>query len=127
MDEKETMPPGLLDTLRQLGVTILAIIQNRLELLIVELQEDRMRLFETLLIVAAIVALAFFTLTLAAAGVIILVWKMFGVAGLFVLAGIGLLATLLVCWRLRVRLRNWPLLAGTLAELRKDREWLENK
>jgi uncharacterized membrane protein YqjE len=59
--------------------------------------------------------------------VIVLVWKEFGVAGLFVLAGVGLIATLLVCWRLRVRLMNWPVLAGTLAELRKDREWLENK
>jgi uncharacterized membrane protein YqjE len=127
MDEKEPMPPGLLDTLQRVGTTILSIIQNRLELLIVELQEDRVRLFETLLMVAAIVALGFFTLTLVAAGVIVLVWKEFGVAGLFVLAGVGLLVTLLVCWRLRVRLQNWPLLAGTLAELRKDREWLENK
>lgn len=127
MDEPESIPPGFLETLQRLGATILAIIQNRLELLIVELQEDRIRLFETLLMVAAIVALAFFTLTLMAAGVIILVWKEFGVAGLFVLAGIGLIVTLLVCWRLRVRLKNWPLLAGTLAELRKDREWLENK
>lgn len=127
MDEQDPVPPGLLETLQRVGTTVLAIIQNRLELLIVELQEDRIRLFETLLMVAAIVALGFFTLTLVAAGVIVLVWKEFGVAGLFVLAGVGLIATLLVCWRLRVRLMNWPVLAGTLAELRKDREWLENK
>lgn len=127
MDENENIPPGLLNTLRRLGATILAIFQNRLELLIVELQEHRIRLVEALLLVAAIVALGFFTLTLAAAAVIFLVWKAFGVAGLFVLSGIGLIGTLLVGWRLRARLKNWPLLAGTLAELRKDREWLENK
>jgi len=127
MDEKENIAPGLLDTLQRLGATILAIFQNRLELLIVELQEHRIRLVETLLLVAAIMALGFFTLTLAAAAVIFLVWKEFGVAGLFVLSGIGLVGTLLVGWRLRARLKNWPLLAGTLAELRKDREWLEKK
>jgi len=127
MDEKENIPPGLLDTLQRLGATVLAIFQNRLELLIVELQEHRIRLVKALLLVAAMVALGFFTLTLAAAGVIFVVWKEFGVAGLFGLSGIGLVGTLLVGWRLRARLKNWPLLAGTLAELRKDREWLENK
>jgi uncharacterized membrane protein YqjE len=72
--------------------------------------------------VAAVVALAFFTLTLAAIGVILLVWKEFGVWGLFIMSGLGLAGTLLAVWLLRARLKNWPLLAGTLAELKKDRE-----
>jgi uncharacterized membrane protein YqjE len=127
MDDKDPTPPGLFDTIHRLGATILTVFQNRLELLIVELQEHRVHLMETLLLLAAVVALGFFTLTLAAAGVVILVWYKFGVAGLFILSGIGLLATLIVGWCLRTRLKNWPLLAGTLAELRKDREWLESK
>ncbi len=127
MDEKETMPPGLLDTLRQLGATILAIFHNRLELLVVELQEHRIRLVEALVLVAAMVALGFFTLALATAAVIIVVWTEFGVEGLLVLSGMGLIGTLLLGWQLRKRLKNWPLLEGTLAELRKDREWLEKK
>lgn len=127
MDERETTPPGLLDTLRQLGATVLAIFHNRLELLVVELQEHRIRLVEALVLVAAMAALGFFTLTLATAVVIIVVWKEFGVGGLLVLSGIGLVGTLLLGWQLRKRLRSWPLLEGTLAELKKDREWLENK
>ena len=125
--EHEDVPPGLLDTLRRLAATIVGIFQNRLELVIVELQEHRLRVIEALWLMAAVVALAFFTLTIAAAGIILLVWREFGVAGLFILSGVGLIATLLVGWRLRARFKEWPLLADTLAELRKDREWLENK
>jgi uncharacterized membrane protein YqjE len=127
MEENEEAPPHLPDTLRRLGSAILAILQNRLELLLVELHEDRIRLFEALLLVVAIVALGLFTLTLAAAAVIVLVWHNFGVTGLFILSGVGLLAMLLIGWRLHLRLKNWPLLPGTLDQLKKDRECLENK
>jgi uncharacterized membrane protein YqjE len=127
MDEKENAPPGFQQTLRNLGATILAIFHNRLELVIVELQEHRIRLIEALWLVVAAIVLAFFTLTLASAALILLVWKEFGVGGLFILSGIGLLGTVLVGWQLRARLKSWPLLEGTLAELKKDREWLEKK
>lgn len=127
MDEHEPMPPGLLDTLRRVGATILAIVHNRLELLIVELQEHRIRLIETLLLLAATAALGFFTLALAATAVVILVWNRFGVAGLFVLSGIGLVGTVVIGWQLWRYVKNWPLFEGTLSELKKDREWLENK
>ena len=127
MDEKEATPPGVLETLRRTGATMLGIFQNRLELFAVELQEERLHLIEALLLIAAIVALGFFTLALAAAGVIVLLWSTFGVAILFILSGIGLVGTLLVAWRLRERLKDWPFLSGTLAELKKDREWLEKK
>ena len=115
------------ETLRRLGAAALAIFQNRLELLVVELHEDRIRLFEALLLLVAIVALGLLTLMLAVAGVIALVWHNFGVPGLFILSGVGLIATLLVGWRLHLRLKNWPLLPGTMEQLKKDRECLENK
>ncbi|HTV39526.1 MAG TPA: phage holin family protein [Candidatus Sulfotelmatobacter sp.] len=127
MDDKEAVPPSLPETLRRIGAAALAIFQNRLELLVVELHEDRIRLFEALLLLVAIVALGLLTLMLAVAGVIALVWHHFGVPGLFILSGIGLLATLLVCWRLHLRLKDWPLLPGTMEQLKKDRECLENK
>jgi uncharacterized membrane protein YqjE len=113
--------------LRRLAATILAIFQNRLELLMVELQEERLRLFNALLLTTAIVALGGFTLAMAAFALGVVVWDEFGVQGLFALSGLGLVSTLLAYWRLRVRLKNWPLLSGTLAELKKDRECLESK
>ena len=127
MDEHETARPSLLDTLRRLGSTVLAIVQNRLELLVVELQEERVHLLNTLLLTAAIAALGLFTLAMAACALSIVVWNEFGVKGLWALSGLGLICTQLAYWRLCVRLKNWPLLAGTLAELKKDREGLEGR
>jgi len=127
MDEEPTARLGLFKTLRRLGVTILSIIQNRLQLLVVELQEERLRLFNALLLVAVVVGLGFFTLITAVAAVLILVWNEFGVSGLIVASVLGLIGTLLTYWRLRSRLKHWPLLAGTLGELEKDRACLDPK
>jgi uncharacterized membrane protein YqjE len=127
MDDKEEVPLKLPETLRRLGSAILAILQNRFELLVVELHQDRIRLVETLLLVVAVVALGLFTLILAAAAVIFLIWNEFHVMGLFIVSAVGLVATLVVGWRLNLRLKNWQLLPGTLEQLKKDRECLENK
>ena len=127
MNEGETERHGVFDTLRRLGSTILAILQNRLELLSVELREERVRLVNALLLAAAIVALGFFTLAFAAIALAVIVWDTFGALGLFALSGLGLVATLIAYWRLRLRLKHWPFLSGTLAELKKDRELLGDK
>ena len=127
MDEEETIRPGLLKTLRQLAATVLAIIQNRLELLAVELREERLRLFNALLLTAVIVALGCYTLAMAASALAVVAWTEFGVTGLLALSGLGLAGTLLAYWRLRARLKHWPLLSGTLAELKNDREALEGR
>jgi uncharacterized membrane protein YqjE len=127
MDEGETARPDLLETLRRLDVILLAILQNRLELLTAELQEERLRLFSALLLTAAIVALGFVTLALVAFALVVVAWGEFGVMGVVALGGLSLVATLLAIWRLRVRLQNWPLLSDTLAELKKDRACLEGK
>jgi uncharacterized membrane protein YqjE len=125
MDENEKA--GLLEAPRRLGATFLTILHNRLELLVVELQEERVRILEAMLFVAVIATLAFFTLAAVTTAVIILTWNKFGVDGLFVIGGLGLAGTLLVFWRLWVRLKNWAFLPGTLAELKKDLECLDNK
>jgi uncharacterized membrane protein YqjE len=127
MEENEQASAGLLDTPRRLGGAFLTVLHNRLELLVVELQEERIRIFEAVLLLAVIVALGFFTLALLAAALIYLTWNEFGVIGLFALSGAGLVAALLVFWRLWLRLKDWEFLPGTLNELKKDLECLDNK
>jgi uncharacterized membrane protein YqjE len=127
MDDNETVRPGLLEILRRLGATFLGILQSRLELLVVELEEERHRIFHALLLTAAIVALGLVTLAMAAFALVVVVWIEFGVVGLVTLIGLSLVSTLLAHWRLRVRLKNWPFLSGTLAELNKDRACLGSK
>lgn len=127
MDEHEYAPAGFMENARRLGATFLGVLHNRLELLSVELQQERIRIIEAILLIAAIAALGFFTLALLAAALIYLTWNEFGVEGLFILSGVGLVGTLLVFWRLWLRLKDWAFLPGTLAELKKDFECLDNK
>ena len=82
MDENKTVQLGALETLRRLAATIPAILQNRLELLVVELEEERLGLFNALLLTAAIVALGFVTLALAAFALAVVAWHEYGVLGL---------------------------------------------
>ncbi len=124
MGAEEAGRPGAFEALRRFGATVLAVLRNRLELLVVELQEERLRLLKALVWVAVAAALACFTLTMAALGVVIVVWDHYGVEGVFALSGLGLAATALAFWRLRARWKNWPLLSATLAELKKDFECL---
>jgi uncharacterized membrane protein YqjE len=127
MDEHENAPAGFMENARRLAATFLGVLHNRLELLSVELQQERVRILEALLLISAIAALGFFTLALLAAALIYLTWNEFGVEGLFILSGAGLVGTLLVFWRLWIRLKDWAFLPGTLAELKKDFECLDNK
>jgi len=93
---------------------------------LVELEEERLRLFNALLLAAAIIALGFMTLALATAALVVVAWSEFGVMGLLTLCGLSLVSTLLACWLLRVRLKNWSFLSHTLAELKKDRVCLKS-
>ena len=127
MDEKQTSRPGLLQSLRLLAATVLAILQNRFELLVVELQEERVRLFNALLLVAGVAALGCLTLATTTVTLLVMVWIKYRVAGLAAMSFLLLAAALVAYWRLRVRLKNWTPFSETLAELKKDRECLESK
>ena len=66
MDEKETVRSGNAGNVAPAGSTVLAILQNRLELLAVELQEERVRLFNALLLRRPLWRWDLFTLAMAA-------------------------------------------------------------
>jgi uncharacterized membrane protein YqjE len=127
MEQGEAQRHGVFETVRRLAATVLAILHNRLELVVVELEQERLRLFDALLLAAVVVALGFFTLAMAVVAALIVVWDKYGVNGLMAASGLGLVCTLFAYWRLRARLKNWTLLSSTMAELKKDRECLERK
>jgi len=117
----------LLDSVRRIGSTLLAILANRLELFLVELQEQRAHLLGALLLVLALAVCAIMTLILVTFTVVILFWREHRLAVLCGLAALYLAGTLVAAWRLRARLRDWPAFAATLGELKKDRQCLEGK
>jgi uncharacterized membrane protein YqjE len=124
----ETSPVSfkqLATTSKQFTRRLLTIGENRLELLAVEVQEERERLLHVGLLalgVATFGLLAGFTLT---AAIVVLLWAwspagvLLALTVLYAAIGGGLY------WRLTGLLRNWRTLADSLDQLRKDRDCLE--
>ena len=124
MSEPKEKPGGIFTSLRRILDGGLAIVQNRVELLAVELREEKCRLVEAIIWASAAVAFGMMTLTLLTFVVVILFWEDARVAVLLTLSLLYLLATFLAWRGLRMRLSNYSAFSGTLGEIRKDRACL---
>jgi uncharacterized membrane protein YqjE len=103
----------------------LTIGENRLELLTVEVQEERERLLHAFLLalgVAAFGLLAGLTLT---AAIAVWLWTWSPLAVLLILTGLYGAAGVWLYRRLTGLLCNWQTLSASLDQLRKDRACLE--
>ncbi len=103
---------------------LLTIGENRLELLTVELQEERERLlqaFHLALAVAALGLLAGITLT---AAIVVWLWA-YPVAVLLTLTALYAASAFGLYRRLTLLLRDWQTLSASLDQLQKDRACLE--
>jgi uncharacterized membrane protein YqjE len=99
--------------------------ENRLELLAVEVQEEREHHLHAILLafgVAAFGLLASLTLT---AAIVVWLWAWSPVAVLLILTALYAAAGICLYRRLIGLLRNWQTLSATLNQLRKDRAGLE--
>jgi len=104
---------------------LLAVLSNRAELLLVEVQEERHRLLEILLLMAVLVVVGTVALTVVTFTLVILLWEQ-RVWTLVILSLLYLGAGTAVFLQLRRRLRNWEAFSATLDEFEKDREWLKD-
>ena len=115
----------LVETSKRFARRLLIIGENRLELLMVEVQEERERLRHAFLLalgVAAFGLLAGITLT---AAIVVGLWAYSPVAVLLTLTGLYAAAGIYFFWRLTGLLRDWQMLSASLDQLRKDRACLE--
>ena len=127
MDEGSKTPPGIIASLKRLLDLTLAIAHNRLELLLVELQEERLQFFELLVLGAIAVLLAALTLMTITVTLVVLCLRAERTDLLIALLVIYLVVTAVAFWRLRQRLHHWTPFSSTMAELKKDKEWLAKK
>ena len=118
---------GIFASLRGLLKTVLAIAQNRLELLLVELQQERWRFFDALLLAGAFLILSAMTLMVATITLVVVCVEAKRLDLLVALTLLGLVATIVAFWRLRKRLKTWAPFSGTLTELKKDKACLDEK
>jgi uncharacterized membrane protein YqjE len=127
MDARKDSPPRLAEASKQLARQALVICENRVELALVEAQEEcdqMLRVFWLSLGVAVFILLAGVALSLAVA---VACWQWSPLAALLVIAALYAAIAMLLSGqlsRLRRGRRSFP---ATMDELRKDRECLEKK
>jgi uncharacterized membrane protein YqjE len=118
---------GLFTSVRRMADTCLNSVHNRVELFSVELQEEKIRLMRLLLWTGAALFSAFLAITVITIAIVLAfpqhsVWTIpaFGV--------LYLLISVATALKLRSEVRNAPPpLNDTLAELKKDLEYLRSK
>ena len=112
---------SIIANVKALGASTLDLLRTRIELAAIELQEETGRLFGYLAWAMAAAVLAFVGLLLAVLFVLVLFWdshRLLAVGGMFILFALG---SMFAVSRLRAGLKaRPPLMAATLAELRKD-------
>ena len=121
----ETAPPsatGILHSFRMLGDSLLGTVKDRLELFVVELQEEKFRLIQTFVWICAAIFTGMMAIVFASLTLVYLFWES---ARLTVLVGLTLLyaggtVALLVALR-RFLARQPTPFAATLHELGEDR------
>jgi uncharacterized membrane protein YqjE len=99
--------------------------ENRLELLMVEVQEERERLLHSILLSLGIAVFAFLTGAALTVALVVLLWNTSPVTVLLVLAALYAIAAVCLYQRFMALQRNWKTLPATLDQLRKDRACLE--
>lgn len=127
MSEASETKPGVWASLRRGLDALLATAQNRIELFVVELQEEKCRLVEVIVCTAAVVALGLMSLSLVTLTVVVLCWENGLLAALASLSVLYLIGTVLAWRALQSRLKARSAFADTLDELKKDRSCLETE
>jgi len=125
MEEPASSFSQLAANSKQFARRLLTISENRLELLKVEVQEERERLLHALLLALGVVASGFLAGIVFTALVVVLFWNISPVAVLLVMTLLYGGTAVFLYWRLTLMLRDWRMLTATLDQLRKDRECLE--
>jgi uncharacterized membrane protein YqjE len=112
-------------TSRRFAQRLLTIGENRLELLTVEVQEERERLLRAFLLALGVAAFGLLAGVALTGTIVILFWDFSHVAVLLALTGLYGAAAVFLYRRLTVLLRDWKTLSATLDQLRKDCACLE--
>jgi uncharacterized membrane protein YqjE len=100
-------------------------LENRLQLLLVEVQEERERMLRAIwlaLCAAVFGLLAGVALTVA---IVLALWRHSPIVALLVLTAVYTVVAASICARLFRLQRDWQTLPGTMAQLKKDRECME--
>lgn len=124
MDETSDNAPNLADASKRLAHQALVICENRFELLLVEIQEEREQIVRAMWLGAGVAMFSLLAGVALTVAIAVAFWNYSPVAVMFILAAVYATTALVLSRRLARLRRDWQTLPDTLAELRKDRECL---
>jgi len=127
MSETPQTEDGLLAPVTRLLKTLVNLLENRLELFLIEIQEERVRLVDVLLLAAMGGLAALMTLILITLTVVVIFWENHRVLVLVLFTLAYAAAAAAAFWALRSRLNRWRAFTATLEQIKKDREWFEKQ
>jgi uncharacterized membrane protein YqjE len=115
--------PGFVGSLRALGDGLVAGIQDRLELLSIEIQEEKIRVIQTLIWICAAILLGTLALAFASLTLVYLFWESARLTVLGALTAFYVAGTIGILVGLRRFLSHQPRpFSSTIEELARDRE-----
>lgn len=121
----EGTPPaetgGLFSTAARLLKTLRDVAENRLEIFLIELKEERIRLFDALFLLAVGIVCVMMALLLVTATIVMVFWDTHRLLVLVLAAAVYGAAAATAFIKLRSRLRRWQDFSATLEEFKKDR------
>jgi uncharacterized membrane protein YqjE len=122
MDNRHPASPGFIDSLAGLGDNLLGTLQERIELISVELQEEKYRLVQLIIWISATVFAATMTLTFLTLTVVYLFWDTARLAVLGGFTGLYGVALVLVVIALRRVFTHQPKpFEATIESITEDR------
>jgi uncharacterized membrane protein YqjE len=125
MPSTEPPAPGLFESLRRLCDRGLALLQNRVELFGVEIEEQKVRLVRLLVLGGLTVLLSCMALGVITATIVVLAGEKARGPVLIALSALYVLAAMAAFMALRKESRSAPPpFRDTISELKKDRDWL---
>jgi uncharacterized membrane protein YqjE len=113
------------DSSKRVGGRLLAIAENRFELLSVEIQEERDRLIHALMLVLGLATLSLLAGIALSAALVVLFWQYSPVVTLLILLALYGGGAIALYARLHHLQQEWETLPATREQLRKDRECVD--
>jgi uncharacterized membrane protein YqjE len=125
MDESTVNLKKLAAASMRVARQFLIILENRLDLLTVEVQEERERVMRAFLFALGVAVFGLLAGMAFTAAIVMALWPFSPVASLLIVAVLHSIAGIWLWRRLARMLRDWQTLPATLDQLRKDRKCLE--
>lgn len=124
MQSTNTNLKELLNSSKRFARRLITIGENRLELLMVELQEERSHLLHAFLLAIGIGLCSTLALVAFSATLVVLLWDFSPLSVLLSLTALYVVGALCLYYKLTKMLRSWKPLPATLDQLKKDRTCL---